>query len=58
MSDRVFVLSSRPATVREVIEVPFPRPRDHEAILQMPAYGELHRRIWSLLEPGRRNGDG
>ena len=49
LSDRVYVLSSRPARVREVVEVELPRPRDLEAILALPAYGALHRRVSSLL---------
>jgi len=49
LSDRVCVLSSRPARVREVVDVDLPRPRDPEAILAMPEYAALHRRIWSLL---------
>lgn len=50
LSDRVYVLSARPARVKEVVDVDLPRPRDPEAILRLPAYGELHQRIWSLLE--------
>jgi NitT/TauT family transport system ATP-binding protein len=50
LSDTVYVLSSRPARVKEVVDVDLPRPRDPEALLRMPAYRALHERIWSLLQ--------
>ena len=50
LSDRIYVLTSRPARVKEVLEVPLPRPRDPEAILALPEYRALHRRVWSLLQ--------
>ena len=49
LSDRVVVLSGRPARVREIVHVELPRPRELEALLELPAYGALHRRISSLL---------
>jgi NitT/TauT family transport system ATP-binding protein len=49
LSDTVYVLSSRPARVNEVVAVDLPRPRDPEALLRMPAYRAMHERIWSLL---------
>ena len=32
LSDRILVLDPRPGRVREVVEVPVPRPRDHEQL--------------------------
>jgi NitT/TauT family transport system ATP-binding protein len=49
LSDTVYVLSSRPARVKDVLNVDLPRPRDPEALLRLPAYRALHERIWSLL---------
>jgi NitT/TauT family transport system ATP-binding protein len=49
LSDRVYVLTDRPARVRDVVGVGFARPRDPEALLEEPEYRELHRRIWSQL---------
>jgi NitT/TauT family transport system ATP-binding protein len=49
LADRVYVLSSRPARVKEIVEVGLPRPRDPEGVLAAPEYGDLHRRVWSLL---------
>jgi NitT/TauT family transport system ATP-binding protein len=57
LSDRIYVLSGRPSRVREVIEVDLPRPRDAEAIVGTPRYGELHRQVWSLLQ-GEQRGNG
>ena len=50
--------AARPASRRSSTS-PLPRPRDPEAILALPDYRALHRRIWSLLQeeprawPGR-----
>lgn len=58
LSDTVYVLSARPARVKDVVGVDLPRPRDPEALLRMPEYRSLHERIWSLLqkELGERAG--
>jgi NitT/TauT family transport system ATP-binding protein len=49
LADRVIVLSSRPGTIKEIVPVSFPRPRDAVAIRGDAAFGELVVRIWDLL---------
>lgn len=44
LSDRIIILSSRPATVKKTISVPFTRPRE-EYILYSNQFVELKRRI-------------
>ena len=46
LSDRILVLSKRPATIHKIIEVPGDRPRD----LNAPEYIELKNRILEYLE--------
>ncbi|HEX3464112.1 MAG TPA: ABC transporter ATP-binding protein [Candidatus Elarobacter sp.] len=49
LADRVVVLSARPGQVKEIVPIPFARPRDAVAIRGEPAFGELVVRIWELL---------
>jgi ABC-type nitrate/sulfonate/bicarbonate transport system ATPase subunit len=49
LSDRVFVLSPRPGTLRAVIEVQLPRPRDL-AVQGSPAFADLRRTVLTALE--------
>ncbi|HEY4441907.1 MAG TPA: ABC transporter ATP-binding protein [Candidatus Elarobacter sp.] len=49
LADRVVVMSARPGTVKEILPVPFPRPRDAVTIRAQPGFGELVVRIWELL---------
>lgn len=51
LSDRVYVLSGRPSTVADVIEVPFGRPRD-ESVTAERSFQELKRRIYEMLRSG------
>lgn len=57
LSDRVVVLSARPGTVREVVEVDLPRPREL-SIKRTPAFLELVDHIWRLIEEEVRQGMG
>ncbi|WP_196602977.1 ABC transporter ATP-binding protein [Pectinatus frisingensis] len=53
LSDRVVVMSANPGTVREVINVDLPRPRD--GIRASIEFGRLRQRIWELLQNGQQN---
>ncbi len=49
LSNRIYVMSPRPARVLDVIDVDFDRPRSREAVLANPGYASLHAHIWELL---------
>jgi NitT/TauT family transport system ATP-binding protein len=49
LGDRVIVLTARPGRVKQVLNVPFPRPRRLAAIRADPAFGELRAHLWDLL---------
>jgi NitT/TauT family transport system ATP-binding protein len=49
LGDRVIVLTARPARVREMLDVPYGRPRSLRAIRADPAFGLLRTRVWDLL---------
>jgi NitT/TauT family transport system ATP-binding protein len=51
LGDRVVVLTARPGRVREIVEVPFGRPRDPASIRADPRYAELREHIWHQLRP-------
>lgn len=46
LSDRIVVLTKRPAKIKEVIEIPWPRPRDRAS----PEFTALRKRILTELE--------
>lgn len=49
LSDRIFVMTGRPGSIRETIPVSFARPRDL-AVLDGSAAGEIRRHLWGILE--------
>ena len=49
LGDRVVVLSSRPAKVREIIPVAIGRPRTVASVIADPSFVELRDRCWRLL---------
>ncbi len=51
LADRIVLMTSGPAaTVGEVVEVPFPRPRAREQVLAHPDYYRLRDRVIGFLD--------
>ncbi|MCA6107040.1 ABC transporter ATP-binding protein [Bradyrhizobium cenepequi] len=48
LASRIVVVTARPARIKEIIEVPFPYPRD-ETIQERPEFGELRSHIRQLV---------
>jgi NitT/TauT family transport system ATP-binding protein len=51
LGDQVAVLTSRPGRVRELIDVPFDRPREPAAVRADPRYAVMREHIWDQLRP-------
>ncbi|WP_409296532.1 ABC transporter ATP-binding protein [Peribacillus sp. SCS-26] len=51
LSDRLFVLSSKPASIIEEFTIPFPRPRDRSLVLT-DEFVSLKRQIFAALKGG------
>jgi NitT/TauT family transport system ATP-binding protein len=49
LSDRVVVMTAHPGRVREIIEIPFARPRDPIELRADPQFGRLAVHVWHLL---------
>ncbi|WP_413788490.1 ABC transporter ATP-binding protein [Acetonema longum] len=49
LGDRILVMSARPGTIKTIVPVTLPRPRDVETIRTTPQYIELYQTIWSQL---------
>ncbi|MFP3913836.1 MAG: ABC transporter ATP-binding protein [Actinomycetota bacterium] len=50
LSDRVYVLTSRPAAVATIVEVDLPRPRHYDTVLT-PEFAQLKRQALTHLHP-------
>jgi NitT/TauT family transport system ATP-binding protein len=49
LADKVVVMTAQPGTVRDVIEIPFERPRSHVEVRSHPEFGIIFNRIWEQL---------
>jgi NitT/TauT family transport system ATP-binding protein len=48
LADRVVVMTARPGTVKEIIEIDLPRPR-HGDIRSSPEFNGYRARVWEAL---------
>jgi NitT/TauT family transport system ATP-binding protein len=53
LGDRVAVMSARPGRVKEIVEMPFGRPRDIETVRADPRFVELRAHLWHQLHTAR-----
>lgn len=50
LADRVVVISNRPGTIKEIVNVDLPRSRFDEGVRRCDRFGELREHIWGLLQ--------
>lgn len=56
LGDEVLVMTHRPGQVKQLIPIPFPRPRNVVEVRADPRYGELYEKIWQLIAQEVRRG--
>ena len=50
LGDRTVVMTAQPGRIKQIIDVPFPHPRDLMALSASPEFGRLKLDIWRVLE--------
>ncbi len=50
MGDRCVIMTAQPGRIKQIIEVPFPHPRDLIKLSAAPEFGALKLDIWHVLE--------
>ena len=53
LGDRIAVMSARPGRIKEMLDVPFGRPRNVDDMRTDPRFGELRQHIWHQLHTAR-----
>ena len=53
LGDRIAVMSARPGRIKELLDVPFGRPRNVDDMRMDPRFGELRQHIWHQLHTAR-----
>src|SRR5262245_43079679 len=49
LGDRIAVMTARPGRIKEILDMPFGRPRDVDAVRADPRFAELRLHIWRQL---------
>lgn len=57
LSDRVYVMSPRPGSIVEVVDVPLPRPRTYTEVVTSSTFAGLKRELLSHLQRAPRVGE-
>ncbi|MGZ3290097.1 MAG: ABC transporter ATP-binding protein, partial [Xanthobacteraceae bacterium] len=50
LGDRTVVMTAQPGRIKQIIDVPFARPRDLITLSASPEFGRLKLAIWQVLE--------
>jgi NitT/TauT family transport system ATP-binding protein len=53
LGDRIAVMTARPGRIKEILDMPFGRPRDVDAIRADPRFAELRLHIWRHLHASK-----
>ena len=53
LGDRVAVMTARPGRIKEIVDMPFERARDIEAVRADPRFAELRAHLWHQLHTAR-----
>ena len=50
LGDRIAIMTAHPGRIKEIIDVPFPHPRNLMELSVSPLFGDLKLKIWRVLE--------
>jgi NitT/TauT family transport system ATP-binding protein len=50
LSDKVVVMTKRPGSVKAIVDVTLPRPRDVFQITESPGFAGMHQELWELFK--------
>jgi len=53
LSDRILLVSPAPGRIQATYDVPIPRPRNVDSVMESPVFRQLFREIWTALREGQ-----